>query len=299
MSLVRLSLFLLSALGLLAQTAGVPLKFEVASVRQTSGILPDGRIVVGMLPPTGGPGTNDPGRIRYAAISLKMLLLKAFDVQDADLKGPSWLDNQFFEVSALMPSDTTTPQFRMMLQSLLSERFKLTLHRESKATPGYVLFVGKNGMKTKESGSKDMVLDEKWVPKVGKDGFVAPRQGQRLFIQNGPVRCRWTFQHATMQMLVGGLTTILGSPVTDATSLTKEYDFSLTFLTAGSSLQTGPGLGKDSWAEIDARSTDPAAIQAIPDIFGAVQLLGLRLERDKASKDLIVVDHIDRIPAAN
>jgi uncharacterized protein (TIGR03435 family) len=102
-----------------------------------------------------------------------------------------------------------------------------------------------------------------------------------------------------MQMLVGGLTTILGSPVTDLTALTKEYDFSLTFLTAGTSLQTGPGLGKDSWAEVDARPIDPAAIQAIPDIFGAVQLLGLRLQRDKASKDMIVVDHIGRVPTGN
>lgn len=294
-----LALFLLCAVGLLAQTAEGPLNFEVASVKATSGVLPDGRIVVGMLPPTGGPGTNDPGRIRYPAISLKMLLLKAFDVQDADLKGPSWLDDEFFEVTALMPPDTSPEQFRVMLQSLVADRFKFTLHREPKITPAHVLLVGRNGPKMKESDSKDMVLDDKWVPKVGKDGFVAPRRGQRLFIQNGAMRCRWTFEHATMQMLAGALSTIPGSPVVDASALTKEYDFSLIFLTAGTSLQTGPGLGKGTWAGIGAGPADPALIEATPDIFAAVQLLGLKLERHKASKNTIVIDHIERIPTGN
>jgi uncharacterized protein (TIGR03435 family) len=113
------------------------------------------------------------------------------------------------------------------------------------------------------------------------------------------MRCRWTFEHATMQMLAGALSTILGSPVVDASALTKEYDFSLIFLTAGTSLQTGPGLGKGTWAGIGAGPADPALIEATPDIFGAVQLLGLKLERDKASKNTIVIDHIERIPTGN
>ena len=297
MSHVRLSLLVLCAFGLPAQTAESPLNFEVASVRRTSGVLPDGRIVVGMLPPTGGPGTNDPGRIRYPAISLKTLLLKAFNVRDGDLRGPSWLDDEFFEVNALMPPDTTPEQFRAMLRNLLSERFSLTAHRESKPTPGYILVVAKNGPKVKESETKDMVPDNKWVANVGKDGFIVPRRGQRWFVENGRLRCRWTYQHATMQFLAGGLTMLLGSPVRDATALTKEYAFRLTFRTAGTSLEKGPGLGNDSWS-----SADPAAIQAaadIPDIFGAVQLLGLKLEHNKLSEDMIVIDHVEKIPTGN
>jgi uncharacterized protein (TIGR03435 family) len=210
----RLVLFVLFAFGLRAQTAESPLKFDVASVKPTSGVLPDGRVVVGMLPPTGGPGTSDPGQIRYPAGSLKILLLKAFDVPDADLQGPGWLDDEFFEVIAVMPSETTTEQFRAMLRSLLSERFNLTVHREAKATSGYLLVVAKSGPKIKEAGSEDMPpLDEKWVPKSGKDGFIIPRRGQRFFVQNGPLRCRWTYQHASMQVLAGGLAMLLGRPL--------------------------------------------------------------------------------------
>jgi uncharacterized protein (TIGR03435 family) len=288
----------LFSFGALAQTAD--LKFEIASVKATSGVLPDGRVVIGMLPPTGGPGTDSPGRIRYPAASLKILLLKAFDVQDADLRGPSWLDDQFFEVIAIMPSDTTGEQFRAMLRNLLAERFKLTAHREAKATSGYILTVAKNGPKIQESSGDMPPLDEQWVAKTGKDGFVVPRRGQRFFVQNGPLQCRWTYQHAPMRMLVGGLAQILGSPVEDATGLTKEYNLSLTFRTAGTSLESGPGLGRTSWGAAGAEARpDLSAIDAVPDIFGAVQLLGLKLERNTSSKETIIIDHIEKLPTSN
>jgi len=109
-------------------------------VKPTSGVSPDGRVVVGMLPPTGGPGTSDPARIRYPAVSLKVLLLRSFDVEDSDLRGPSWLDDQFFEVIAVMSPDTTIERFRGMLRNLLSDRFKLAFHREAKPTSGYILY---------------------------------------------------------------------------------------------------------------------------------------------------------------
>jgi uncharacterized protein (TIGR03435 family) len=189
-----------------------------------------------------------------------------------------------------------------MLRSLLSERFNLTVHREAKATSGYLLVVAKSGPKIKEAGSEDMPpLDEKWVPKSGKDGFIIPRRGQRIFVQNGPLRCRWTYQHASMQVLAGGLAMLLGRPVTDATALTKQYDFSLTFRTADTTLESGPGLGRNSWAtaRVEARPTDLSAIEAVPGIFGGVQMLGLKLERNKLSKDRIVIDHIQKVPTSN
>jgi uncharacterized protein (TIGR03435 family) len=302
MSPVRMSLLVLFAFGLSGQTAEQPLKFEVASVKPTSAVLSDGRIVVGMLPPTGGPGTNDPGRIRYPAASLKVLLLKAFGVEESDFRGPNWLDDQFFDVIAVMPPDTTAEQFRVMLRNLLSERFKLTVHREAKATPGYMLVVAKNGPKMTESESGDMPpLDEKWGPKAGRDGFITPRRGQGLFVQNGPRRCRWTYQHASMQTLASGLGMLLGRPVTDATGLTKKYDLSLTFRTAGTFLENGPGLGTSSWAAAggEARPTDLSGVEAVPDIFGAVQSLGLKLESKKLSADTIVIDQIEKLPTGN
>jgi len=141
-------------------------------------------------------------------------------------------------------------------------------------------------------------LDEKWVPKAGKDGFIIPRRGQGLFVQNGPLRCRWTYEQASMQMLAGGLAMLLGSPVTDATGLDKKYDLSLTFRTAGTVVENGPGLGMASWAG-SARQTDLYGVEAVPDIFGAVQSLGLKLESKKTPKETIVIDHIEKLPTDN
>ncbi|MCU1325737.1 MAG: hypothetical protein JWN34_1107 [Bryobacterales bacterium] len=275
--------------------------FDVASIKATSGVLSDGRVIVGMLPPTGGPGTNSPARIRYPAVSLKMLLLKAFAVQDTELQGPRWLDDQFFEVLATMPSDTTDEQFRGMLRTLLSERFKLAVRREPKATSGYRLLVAKNGPKMRESESRMPLADQKWVPRTGKDGFVVPRRGQRFFVENGPERCRWSYQHSSMKAVAAGLATLLGSPVEDATGLTKEYDLNLTFRTAGTSLANGPGFGSGPWSASGATAPPaaPDSIDAVPDIFGAVQLLGLKLERNSASKEMLVIDHVERLPTAN
>jgi uncharacterized protein (TIGR03435 family) len=42
-----------------------------------------------------------------------------------------------------------------------------------------------------------------------------------------------------------------------------------------------------------------AAVDGIPDIFGAVQLLGLKLEPKRQAKEMVVVDHIEKLPTAN
>jgi uncharacterized protein (TIGR03435 family) len=287
---------LIATVGLFGQTAEQSLKFEAASVKPTSGVLPDGRLVVGMLAPTGGPGTSDPGRIHYPAVNLKTLLLQAFDVEDADLHGPDWLDDQFFEVNAVMPVDTTPEQFRVMLLNLLAERFNLTVHRDVKESSGYNLVVAKNGPKMTESQGDMPPRDEKWEPKVGKDGFMVPRRGQQLFVESGRLRSRWTFQHISTQQLAGYLETLTGSTVTDSTGLARKYDISLTFRTAGTTLEKGPGLGQPTWG---TAPTNMSAVDDIPDIFGAVQLLGLRLEPKRHAKETIVVDHIEKLPTAN
>jgi uncharacterized protein (TIGR03435 family) len=300
MSILPLALLLLATFGLVGQTVEQSLTFEIVSVKPTSGDLPDGRVVVGMLPAVGGPGTDDPGRIRYPAISLKVLLLKAFDVRDsAGIQGPDWLDDDFFELNAIMPRDTTDEQFRAMLRNLLSERFGLAVHLVTKPASGYVLTVAKNGPSMKESAPGDMPpLDEKWVPKVGKDGFIAARSGQHLFVEAGRLRTRYTFQYAPMKLLVGMLEMALGQPVTDKTGLTKNYDAALTFRTAGTTGESGPGLGHGAWAT-KTQPTDAAIIEATPNIFEAVRALGLRLDAKKIPEETVVIDHIEKLPSVN
>ena len=96
---------------------------------------------------TGGPGSNDPGRIHYPYMSLKNILMNAYDVKNFQIVGPGWLDTERFDITATMPPATTKEQFRVMLQNLLAERFKMTVHRETKELPMYSLVVAKGGRK--------------------------------------------------------------------------------------------------------------------------------------------------------
>src|SRR5450759_4338978 len=133
------------------QAAAESPAFEVASIKpaepQTTG-----RISVGMH---GGPGTPDPGQITYTNVSLKNVLLNAYGVKGYQINGPKWLDSERFDIVAKIPKGATKETFKLMLQNLLAERFKLTLHHETKELPMYALVVGKGGSKLKESVEDD------------------------------------------------------------------------------------------------------------------------------------------------
>jgi uncharacterized protein (TIGR03435 family) len=122
---------------------GKPLTFDVASVKPLSPP-PAGSGRGGGGGPT-GPGTADPGRIHYAAIRLKDLVINAYNVKEFQIVGPGWLDKTDettrFTVDATMAPETTKEQLRVMLQYLLAERFGLTIHRETRDVPKYSLTV--------------------------------------------------------------------------------------------------------------------------------------------------------------
>ena len=53
--------------------------------------------------------------------------------------GPSWLDDDRYEVAALAPRNTPFKDLCRMLQGLLTERFKLVLLTEDRSLPAYLL----------------------------------------------------------------------------------------------------------------------------------------------------------------
>jgi uncharacterized protein (TIGR03435 family) len=83
---------------------------------------------------TGGPGTDDPGRIHYPLITLKELLRRAWDSY-YEIDGPGWLDSQAVTVDATMPPNTTKAQFQEMPRNLITERFALRYHAGKKRPP--------------------------------------------------------------------------------------------------------------------------------------------------------------------
>lgn len=78
-------------------------------------------------------------------------IMQAYQLLGYQVSGPSWLDSERYDISAIKPPGASDEQVRLMLQNLLAERFKLALHREHKEMSVYALVVGKRGQKFKAS----------------------------------------------------------------------------------------------------------------------------------------------------
>ena len=298
------------------QTADKSVTFEAASVKPAAPLVPDGRGRIMLVGPTGGPGTKDPGRIRYPFMSLRQLLTNAYDVKPFQIVGPAWLDSERFDIMATMPPETTKEQFRVMLQNLMIERFKLAVHHETKEMQEFALSVVKSGPKMQESAPEEVKTDESQAPppapdkpKIGADGFpelppgISGRGG--VFNIMMPGRARIIGRRATMEDLVGRLTNELSKPVADETGLTKKYDFTLTYSREGLNPVGLLGPAPPPPPPPGGGAGNPENVfrpegEAPPDLFHALQgQLGLRLESKKGPVGLIVVDHIEKTPTEN
>jgi len=94
------------------------------------------------------------GVVTLANATLSDCLKFAYSLTtDDQIVGPDWIKQKQvrFEVTAKAAPDTPDDQLRLMLQSLLRERFQMTLHSEMREMAHYELTVGKNGPKLKES----------------------------------------------------------------------------------------------------------------------------------------------------
>jgi uncharacterized protein (TIGR03435 family) len=85
-------------------TADTP-EFEVASVKQADirdlgPLQPLPGLVAETAGFDGGPGTHDPGRINYHGVSLKMLLVRAYNVKPDQIVGPGWLGSERYTIEA-------------------------------------------------------------------------------------------------------------------------------------------------------------------------------------------------------
>ena len=146
---------------------------------------------------------------------LKDMIGFAYDVEtDQIFGGPKWIGSDLFTITArpdaataLRAPDDPAKVLKLMLQSLLAERFKLAIHLESRVEPIYELTVTKGGPRLNDSAGPD----------------ANGRQG--LFGRPG----YWVATNQTVASLVGPLSRQLGRQVRDKTSLTGKYDFTLTY----------------------------------------------------------------------
>ncbi len=274
--------------------------FEVATVKPAAP-QPMGRIMAGMR---GGPGTNDPGQWQANNLPLSRLIAIAYDVRSYQVSSPSWMDSERFDIIAKVPPGTTKEQFNLMLQNLLAERFRLVVHKESKDGPVYALVVAKGGVKIKESPKADPAAGgdaplpgpPPGPPTIGKDGMpnMQMRGGRGVGLMMGPKGLRMQASRLTMARFAEILSEQVGRPVIDQTGLTAEYDLTLDFSPEGLSMMKGLPMppGAEAKAGLDAAESSP-------NLFTAVQDLGLKLESRKAPVDLIVVDSAEKTPTEN
>jgi uncharacterized protein (TIGR03435 family) len=85
-----------------------------------------------------------------------MLIGTAYLVQEFQISGgPGWIGSDRFDVEGKAEDPNADyGQLRLMLQSLLEDRFQLQLHREVRESPIYALVVGKGGPKIKLSADQ-------------------------------------------------------------------------------------------------------------------------------------------------
>jgi len=308
----------------LAQT---PAAFEVASIKPAPPItqlaqqIHSGKLHVGM--------SIDGARVDWGFASLAELIVQAYKIKPYQLTGPDWMKQKRFDVLATLPEGATKDQVPEMLQALLAERFKLSVHRDKKEQSVYALVVGKNGVKMKESppepekpndpngGAPGAAGGGRGSITVGTpDGALTVKpEGRGAVISGGPngnIRVnlgengnmRMEMSRMTMPRLADMLTPFMDRPVIDMTELNGSYQVALELPMqelmnmaramapelAGLGGPGGPGAG----AGVPLAS-DPSGTS----LLEAVQQLGLKLEPRKAPVEAIVVDHLEKEPTEN
>jgi uncharacterized protein (TIGR03435 family) len=219
---------------------------------------------------------GDAGRVNYSNVTLMNVMTRAYSVKEHQITGPDWLRTERYDIVATVPPGSPKDQIPLMLQTLLADRFKLTLHRESKVLPVYALVVGKSGPKLKEAeavGGMRMSMGPKGLQLSGK---------------------------VSLTMLVDALSRFTDRPVIDMTELKGTYDIDLSFKPEGGPGGPGffgpggPGPGGDG-----ERKSPPDSMDT-PSIFTAVQeTLGLKLEGRKSPVDILIIDHAEKVPTEN
>jgi uncharacterized protein (TIGR03435 family) len=222
--------------------------------------------------------------------------MTAYDVKTYQVYGPAWLNTERYDIVARVPAGATKERVNVMWQKLLSERFGVVLHHESRQFQVEELVIDKGGSKLKKTMWDAASPLPPGPPQPDKDGGLAsPGQVVRIFPrENGA-----SFHTVARAQPISRLTALLGAalnrPVLDKTGLAGQYDYSIDYMVDQSALPPlPPGNGSGPGAA-PVNASEPG-----PDIAVAVQQqLGLRLVPGKAMIDVLIVDKAEKVPTAN
>jgi uncharacterized protein (TIGR03435 family) len=223
------------------------------------------------------------GRFDVTNATVYTLILNAYSLQDFQLAGgPSWIRDMRVDIAARTSATATREDISSMLQTLLSERFHLVTHRESREMPTYALVLARSDGRP-ASHLAESTTDCAAVTRSASLGPPrASASGQTLC---GTTMTPGSLNAGSMSMprLATSLAGIVGRMVKDETGLTGLYDLQLTFTPER-------GIGPPPAGAPVAPPPDPNA----PSVFAAlVEQLGLKLESKRAPVDMLVIDRVE------
>jgi uncharacterized protein (TIGR03435 family) len=216
-----------------------------------------------------GTGSNsshtrsDQGRLAALNVPLRQIIVQAYGVKDYQVEGPDWLAAARFDIAAkfpeALPKDPVkyNAALRTMMQQMLRDRFKLTLHSTQKSFAVYGLVVAKNGIRFKEA----VVTDSH---------------------DSNSDNNHYTGKAVSMDTFANFLSRRQDLPVIDMTGLKGYYDLTLDWIPEPKQPNADPPPAAGAYLT-----------EAIQD------QLGLRLENRKAPIEVLIVDHIEKLPTEN
>jgi uncharacterized protein (TIGR03435 family) len=220
---------------------------------------------------------NGKGGGKY--VTLKALIGLAYQVQQFQISGgPSWIASDRFDVEGKSEDPKADfAQLRLMLQSLLSDRFKLRIHRTTKQSPVYALVVAKGGPKINLSADQTSPDVNGPVPPGAGPNHGALRMGPGLLIGNAVPMSRFAMVLSR---------SALDRLAIDKTNLVGRFDIELRWAPEWRGSPNDP-------------EGSPVVASDYPSLFTAIQeQLGLKLESARGPVGLIVIDHVER-PSEN
>jgi uncharacterized protein (TIGR03435 family) len=204
------------------------------------------------------------GRFDAKATTLTFLLEWAYGILPAQHSGgPSWMETDRYDIVAKAEGNATDPEMKLMLRTLLAERFQLKLHTETKEIPVLVVSLGKTHPKL-------------FPPKDGETHSI------RIIPQMGPEQKVVSYHVVATRFSLEQLYEIfarqLDSVIVDRTGLKGDFNFTL-------------DMTPD---ESRPNPLDPSLV-----ISAMRDQLGLTLKSQKGPVDFLVIDSAERVTAGN
>ena len=193
----------------------------------------------------------------------------AYGVSPLQVEGPAWINEVRFDINAKAADHhADDDQLRLMVRTMLADRFGLKVHHEQKEQQVFALTVAKNRPKFHPQGTKDASRFTESATD-GATGFSEDKGGALA-------------EHVTMGDVANKVSELVSRIVIDKTGLTGRYDFRL-------------DLTPYMTPETDGAKADIMSIL----FAGFNDQLGLKLEAGKESVDLLVVDAVNKTPTEN